>query len=65
MCNITKQKRTCKVTSLEEAQTEIYRDTLDHMVEQLYQKKSSSEFYTARDFDTYQIDDEDLVKLDS
>ena len=61
MCNITIKKRIRKVPSLEELQQNIYKETLDHMVSQLYKQKSNTDFPTARDFDSYQLDDDDVI----
>ena len=60
MCKMTLKKRIRKVPSLDELQQNIYKETLDHMVNQLY-KKSITDFPTARDFDAYNSDDDEVI----
>ncbi len=58
---MTLKKRITKVPSLEVLQVDIYKETLEHMVNNLMKKKTDVEFPTARDFDSYQSDDEEVI----
>ena len=60
MCKMTLKKRIKKVPSLEELQRDIYKETLEHMVNRLINKENT-DFPTARDFDSYQSDDNDVI----
>ncbi len=61
MCKMTLKKRISRVPSLEELQRDVYRETLEHMVDNLMKKKDNTAFLTARDFDTYQSDDDEVI----
>ena len=53
-------KRIKKIPSLEQLQIDIYKETLEHIVERLMKKGDDVYiFNTARDFDSYQSDDDD------
>ena len=45
MCKMTLNKRIKKVPSLEELQRDIYKETLEHMVNRLMKKKKYSISY--------------------
>ena len=60
MCKMTLNKRIKKVPSLEELQRDIYKETLEHMVNRLMKKKNI-QFPTARDFDAYHSDDDEVI----
>lgn len=57
---MTVNKRIKKVPSLDELQRDIYKETLEHMVNMLM-KKENIQFPTARDFDSYQSDDDEVI----
>lgn len=59
MCKLPKRLK--KIPSLEVLQVDIYRETLEHMVDKLMKKKDNTAFFTARDFDSYQSDDEEVI----
>ena len=62
MCKHTPPQRIERIPSLEELQSEIYKETLEHMVDALQRNKNNTTvFSTARDFDSYQSDDDEVI----
>lgn len=65
MCILTPKKRITRVPSVDELQRDIYKETLEHMVSGLIQQSLNDDDYAiARDFDTYQSDDEIMDLID-
>lgn len=65
MCKHTPAQRIKRIPSLEELQSEIYKETLEHMVDALQRNKNNNTgFSTARDFDAYLSDDDEFVVYD-
>ncbi len=65
MCILTPKKRVTRVPSVDELQRDIYKETLEHMVSGLIRQSFNDDDYAiARDFDTYQSDDEIIDLID-
>jgi len=65
MCKITPAQRIKRIPSLEELQSEIYKETLEHMVEALQTNKNNTTVFSiARDFDSYLSDDDEFEVYD-
>jgi hypothetical protein len=57
---MTPKKRVVVIPTLDELQHDNYKETLEHIVERLMKKTDDVYiFNTARDFDSYQSDDDD------
>ncbi len=62
MCKITPAQRMKRIPSLEELQSDIYRETLEHMVDALQSNKNNTTVFSiARDFDSYQTDVDTVI----
>ena len=61
MCILTPKKRMSKVPSVDELQRDIYKETLEHMVSGLIRQSVNDDYAIARDFDSYQSDDEEVI----
>tara|TARA_R110000824_G_scaffold2188_2_gene10263 strand:+ start:4651 stop:4878 length:228 start_codon:yes stop_codon:yes gene_type:complete len=61
MCILTPKKRMSKVPSVDELQRDIYKETLEHMVCGLIRQSVNDDYAIARDFDSYQSDDEEVI----
>ena len=64
MCKMTPKKRVVVIPTLDELQHDIYKETLEHMVSGLMQQNVNDDYAIARDFDTYQSDDEIMDLID-
>ncbi len=65
MCLLTPKKRISRVPSVDELQRDIYKETLEHMVSGLMRQNVNDDDYAiARDFDSYQSDDEIMDLID-
>tara|TARA_R100000541_G_scaffold58141_1_gene69032 strand:- start:763 stop:999 length:237 start_codon:yes stop_codon:yes gene_type:complete len=65
MCKITPAQRIKRIPSLEELQSEIYKETLEHMVDALQTNKNNTTVFSiARDFDSYLSDDDEFEVYD-
>ncbi len=64
MCILTPKKRVTRVPSVDELQRDIYKETLEHMVSGLIRQNVNDDYAIARDFDSYQSDDEIIDLID-
>jgi hypothetical protein len=61
---MTPKKRVVVIPTLDELQHDNYKETLEHMVSGLLRQNVNDDYAIARDFDTYQSDDEIMDLID-
>lgn len=64
MCKMTPKKRLVVIPTLDELQHDNYKETLEHMVNGLLRQNVNDDYAIARDFDSYQSDDEIMDLID-
>jgi len=61
---MTPKKRVVVIPTLDELQHDNYKETLEHMINCLLRQNVNDDYAIARDFDTYQSDDEIIDLID-